>query len=135
MIGAPGCLASSRAATRPVSADGRHGLAALVDDEAPVGVAVEGQPDIGTRPRGPLPAGRRRFSGSIGFASWLGNVPSSSKYSGDDVAAAGWSSTAGAVCPAIPLPASTTTFSGRIAGQVDQLAEEVGVVGQQVAVG
>ena len=42
-------------------------------------------------------------------------------------------STAGTVCPAIPLPASTTTVSGRIAGEVDQPPQVVRVRRQQVA--
>ena len=61
----------------------------------------------------------RRFSGSSGLASWLGNVPSSSKYSGTMSSGSSGSPapvprTAGAVNPPMPLPASTTTFSGRM---------------------
>src|SRR5699024_7360038 len=60
-----------------------------------------------------------RFAGSSGFASWLGKVPSSSKYSGTTSRPTSGSpasvpSTAGTVSPAIPLPASTITFSVRI---------------------
>ena len=59
-----------------------------------------------------------RFSGSSGLAGWLGNVPSSSKYRGTTSSGSGSStaspSTAGVVSPAIPLPASTTTLSGRV---------------------
>src|ERR1700744_5688445 len=55
----------------------------------------------------------RRFSGSIGLASWFGNVPSSSKYIGTS-AMGRPSNTGGTVCPAMPLPASTATFSGRM---------------------
>ena len=44
---APISLLSSRAATRAVTADGDTGSPRLVDDETPVGVAVEGQPDVG----------------------------------------------------------------------------------------
>ena len=60
----------------------------------------------------------RRFSGSSGFAGWFGNVPSSSKNRG--VISSGSASrtsppsTAGVVLPAMPLPASTTTLSGRM---------------------
>ena len=54
------------------------GAALLVDDEAAVGVAVEGEAEVGA-----VLDDRRcrstRFAGSSGFASWLGNVPSSSK--------------------------------------------------------
>ena len=54
-------------------------------------------------------------SGSIGLASWLGKLPSSSKYISisSTRAAPRRSKTAGAVSPAIPLPASTTTLSLR----------------------
>ena len=57
---------------------GADRLTALVDDEAPVRVAVEGEPDVGAvlDDRGLQVA---RFSGSSGLASWLGKVPSSSK--------------------------------------------------------
>ena len=44
---APISLSSSRAATSAVTADGRDGCALFVDDETPVGVAVEGQSDVG----------------------------------------------------------------------------------------
>ena len=44
---APGCLSSMAAATRAVVVRTRHRLALVVDEEAPVGVAVEGQPDVG----------------------------------------------------------------------------------------
>ena len=111
---APGSLASSRAAISAVSVDGVTIAAALVDEEAAVGVAVEGEADVGALGQHAPSAGRRRFSGSIGLASWFGKVPSSSKYSGT---MSTWSprrsKTAGAVWPAMPLPASTTTFSRR----------------------
>ena len=55
-----------------------------------------------------------RLSGSIGLAGWLGNVPSSSKYRGTISSGSPSPSTAGTVCPPIPLPASTATFKGRI---------------------
>ena len=54
------------------------------------------------------------FFGSRGLASWLGKVPSSSKYMRHEVERAGPSKTVGTVWPPIPLPASTTTFSGRM---------------------
>lgn len=54
------------------------------------------------------------FFGSSGLASWLGKVPSSSKYMGTTSTGSG-SKTLGTVWPAMPLPASTTTFSGRMA--------------------
>ena len=43
----PGCLASSRSATSAVMVLGETGSPALVDDEATVGVTVEGQPEVG----------------------------------------------------------------------------------------
>ena len=54
-----------------------------------------------------------KFAGSIGLASWFGNVPSSSKYIGTRSMGRP-SNTVGTVCPAMPLPASTATFSGRM---------------------
>ena len=53
------------------------------------------------------------FFGSSGLASWFGNVPSSSKYIGTNSTGRP-AKTVGTVCPPIPLPASTTTFIGRI---------------------
>ena len=77
---APGCLSSiagghDRRGERP-----RHELALVVDEEHPVGVAVEGEARRRRRSRAPGPGGRRRFSGWIGSAGWLGKVPSSSPY-------------------------------------------------------
>ena len=60
------------------------GLAPLVDDEAAVGVAVEGEAEVGALSR--TRAWRSTmFFGSSGLASWLGKVPSSSKYIGYEV--------------------------------------------------
>ena len=53
-----------------------------------------------------------KFSGSIGFASWFGKFPSSSKYIGTK-SIFNFSITAGAVNPAMPFPASITTFNLR----------------------
>ena len=54
-----------------------------------------------------------RFSGSSGFGSWFGKVPSSSKkHSTTSIGSR--SSTGGSIAPAIPFAASITTFSGRI---------------------
>ena len=47
MIVAPGSRPSSRAAISAVSVDGETARPLLVDDEAAVGVAVEGQADVG----------------------------------------------------------------------------------------
>jgi len=55
-----------------------------------------------------------RFSGSSGFGSWFGKLPSGSKK--HVTASIGRrSSTGGSIAPAIPFAASITTFSGRIA--------------------
>ncbi len=53
------------------------------------------------------------FAGSRGLASWFGKVPSSSKYIGTSSSGRP-ENTVGTVCPPMPLPASTTTFRGRI---------------------
>ena len=79
MTVAPGSRASSRTAISAVSTDGETICAALVHDEAPVGVAVEGQAEVGAGVDAPRCCRSRRFAGSIGFASWFGKVPSSSK--------------------------------------------------------
>ena len=74
------------------------------------------------------------FFGSSGLASWLGKVPSSSKYIGTRSRGRP-SKTVGTVWPPMPLPASTTTFSGRMRGQVDQGAQVRGVVRERVPLG
>ena len=61
-----------------------------------------------------LPTMNSRFSGSSGFGSWFGKVPSGSKK--HVTASIGRrSSTGGSIAPAIPFAASMTTLSGRIA--------------------
>lgn len=94
--------------------DGRRGdaFAALVDDEAAVGVAVEGQAQVGAFGED----ARLEVDdvlGVEGLASWLGKVPSSSKYIGITVSGSP-ARTVGTVWPPMPLPASTTTLRGRI---------------------
>ena len=79
MIVDPGMLGQLAGGDQAGEGRGRHQRAPLVDDEAPVGVAVEGQADVGARGEDRAPAGRAGSSGSIGLASWLGKVPSSSK--------------------------------------------------------
>ena len=54
------------------------------------------------------------FSGSIGLAGWLGNVPSSSKNSGT-TSQGRCLNTRGTVQPAMPLPASIAILNGLIA--------------------
>ncbi len=112
----------------------RYRRAALVDDEAAVGVTVEGQPDVGTARPGRRPAGRRRLAGSSGFASWLGKLPSSSKYSGVRRPGRGPTEPRARCarpcrCPRRRPPAARGSPRGRPGRQV------VGVVGEQVAVG
>ena len=62
------------------------------------------------------------FFGSSGLASWFGKVPSSSKYIGT-TSMGRPSNTSGTVWPPMPLPASTTIFSGRMPLQVDQVVQ------------
>ena len=72
-------------------------------DEAPVGVAVEGEPDVGARSRTTVACRSTRFAGvAAGSASWFGNVPSSSKYSGTS-SRSSVPKTAGTVSPAIAV--------------------------------
>ena len=54
MIVEPGSLASSRAAIRAVSVDGDTASSPLVDQEAAIGVAVEGEADVGLLLEHPL---------------------------------------------------------------------------------
>ena len=89
-------------------------LALLVDEEDAVGVAVEGEADVGADLDAPGRTRSRWFSGWIGSAGWLGNVPSSSPYmisrsNGSP------SNTAGTTSPPMPLAVSATTLSGRSA--------------------
>ena len=55
-----------------------------------------------------------RFSGSIGLGSWSGKLPSGVKYASIRSSPSRCSS-GPTIGPAIPLPPSTTTFSGLIA--------------------
>ena len=54
----------------------------------------------------------RRFSSMSGFASWFGNVPSTSKQSVVSFLVGMCLKSSGATRPAIPLPASSTTLNG-----------------------
>ena len=51
-------------------------LARVVDEEAAVGVAVPGDPEVGAASRAPRSMMNRRFSGSSGLGSWSGKFPS-----------------------------------------------------------
>ncbi len=113
MTVAPGSRASSRSATNAVMVDG--------DTHSPRSSTTK-QRSASPSKASPMsaPVARtaacrsRRFAGSMGLASWLGKDPSSSKYSGCTVSGSP-SNTAGTVRPPMPLPASTTTRSGRMA--------------------
>ena len=78
MIFAPGSFASTSPASSAVAKSPGHELAAVVDEEAPVGVAVERDAEIGALLER-LRTMNSRFSGSSGFGSWFGNDPSGSK--------------------------------------------------------
>ena len=56
-----------------------------------------------------------RFSGRSGFGSWSGNAPSGAQYVGTSSSAPSCSRIGPTIGPAMPLPPSSTTFSGRIA--------------------
>ena len=79
----------------------------------------------------------RRFSGSSGFASWFGNVPSSSKYSGTTSAAAGQpgagAEDGGHGVAAHAVAGVDDHLQRPVLAQVDQRAQELGVVGEDVA--
>ena len=68
----------------------------------------------------------RLFSSSSGFGSWLGNVPSTSKYISTQSSAVP-ANTSGASLPATPLAASMTTLYGRNARDVDELVQVLDV--------
>ena len=133
MIVVPGSLASSRTATSAVTADGLTGSPCSSTTKHRSASPSKARPM--SAPCCRTAAWRStRLAGSSGFASWLGKVPSSSKYSGT-ISSGSPARTTGTVCPPMPLPASTTTFSGRIAREVDQRVQVRRVVGEDVARG
>ena len=79
MIFAPGSFASTDSAKSAVDEVAGDELARVVDEEAAVGVAVEGDAEVGAPPRASCATMNSRFSGSSGFGSWFGKVPSGSK--------------------------------------------------------
>ena len=111
----------------------RHDLAALVDDEAAVGVAVERQAEVrAVREHRGLQVAQVLRVDRVRLVVREGAVEL--EVQRHDRRAAARDRTTGAVRPPMPLPASTTTVSGRIAGQVDQALQVVRVLGQHVAV-
>ena len=81
----------------------------------------------------------RRFSGSSGLASWLGNVPSSSKYSGTTSSGSAGQTGAGAEHgrrreAAHAVAGVDDDLERPDARQVDQRAQERRVLGEHVAV-
>ena len=111
---APGSLASSRLAISAVSVDGETAAPLLVDEEAAVGVAVEGQPDVGALGDHPgLEVAQVGGLDRVGLVVGEGAVELEVHRHQVDLVGRSRSKTAGAVCPAMPLPASTTTLSGR----------------------
>ena len=112
----------------------RDELARVVDEEAAVGVAVEGDPEVGALGRASRSTMNSRFSGSSGFGSWFGNVPSGSKKQRTTSSCGSRSSTGGSIAPAIPFAASTTIRSGRIDVGVDE-REHLATKPSQMSVG
>ncbi len=112
MIVVPTPRASSRTATRAVTADGLTGSprssTTNTRSASPSKASPMSAPCAGT-----AACRSTRLAGSSGLASWLGKEPSSSKYIGT-TSRGRPDSTTGTVCPPMPLPASTTTFSGRL---------------------
>ena len=120
MIVAPGCRASSRAAISAVSVRRVDDRAGLVDDEAAVGVTVEGQAR-GRRPVSRTAACRStRFAGSMRVGLVVGEGAVELEVERVHASAAARRARSGTVWPAMPLPASTTTVSGRMPRQVDE---------------
>ena len=92
----PGCFASSRVATSAVIALGLTASPFSSIRKTRSASPSKASP-ASTRPRvTTLRCRSTRLSGSSGFASWLGNEPSSSKYSGSISSGSG-SITAGTV--------------------------------------
>ena len=112
MIVVPWPLASSRTATSAVIADGLTGSPRSSTTNTRSASPSNASPM--SAPCSRTAACRStRLAGSSGLASWLGKEPSSSKYSGT-ISRGSPERTTGTVCPPMPLPASTTTFSGRM---------------------
>ncbi len=113
MIVAPGSFASSRTATSAVIALGGTGSPFSSTTKQRSASPSNARPTSAPTSR-TLACRSTMLAGSSGLASWLGNEPSSSKYIGT-TSKGRLSNTFGTVRPPMPLPASTTTFSGRLA--------------------
>ena len=113
----------------------RNRLAEFVDDETAVGVAVEGQSDVGAGLAARGACRSTRFAGSSGLASWLGNVPSSSKNSGSSVIDGIGAQHRGRGVAAHAVARVDGHPQRPQRGDVDQRPQEVAVVGEHVAVG
>ena len=124
---------SSRPATSAVTADGETGLPLLVDDEAAVGVAVEGQPDVGSGVQHELlqvdQVGRfQRVGLVIGEGAVELEVQRQQGQRRDGAEDRGRGVSGHAVARVDGDPQRTQI------GQVDQRAQEVAVVGEHVLV-
>ena len=95
----PGSLASSRVATSAVIALGETGSACSSTTKQRSASPSKARPASAPTSR-TFACRSTRFAGSSGFASWFGNVPSSSKYIGT-TSIGRPSNTVGTVCPAI----------------------------------
>ena len=78
MTFSPGAFASIASAMSAVAKSPGTNCARVVDEEAAVGVAVVCDAEVGALLRH-LATMNSRFSGSSGFGSWFGKLPSGSK--------------------------------------------------------
>ena len=83
------------------------------------------------RSRGPGPRDPRMFSSISGSGRWWGKLPSDSQYS-SVTSQPSRRSRSGAKLPAMPLPASTTTRSGRASAPCSRMAAKYSSRGSRV---
>ena len=132
MIVVPWPLASSRTATSAVIADGLTGSPRSSTTKHAVGVAVEGQADVGAvLADGRLQVDQVRRVQRVGLV--VGEASRRARSTAGRSPAAGRTRTTGTVCPPMPLPASTTTFSGRMPDRSTSAVQVGGVLGEHVA--
>ena len=128
---APGCRASSRVAMSAVMADG--GTTAPFASTRKHRSASPSKASPASAPCSTTARCRStRFAGTSGFASWLGNVPSSSKNSGTTVIGVP-ANTAGAVMPGHAVAGVGDHGERADGGQVDERAQVGRVVVEDVA--